>query len=178
MTADEDWDHIVYPGQKGGYEVQPGEQGKLYDGFLRTGGLDKCIAVGALNRSEGTGYLKHVAGYQDEPEDFARELDDFINEILNENEPDDMQYILAGSTFDDPNVDVPVSGRDSTLRDLQNIGGQRLIAEKLFETRVEDYDTVWGADEGFMSELVVDMNNHPSFLYDSRFDVHGEDYNL
>jgi hypothetical protein len=179
MLGEDHWDHIVYPGQKGGYEVAAGQKGKAYDGILRTGGLDKCIAIGALNTSEEIGYLKHIAGYQEAPEDFAREIDDFLNDVSNENEEDDLQYILAGSNFDDQDIVVSsVDEENTNLRDIQNIAGQRMIAEELVNTRVDNYDTAWGSDEGFTSELVVDMNGLPSFVYDRRLDIHDDDHNL
>lgn len=174
-----DWDHIVYPGEKGGYKVEPGQKGKAYDGFLRSGGLDKCIAVGAINNSEEVGYLKHIAGYQEDPDDFARDLDDFINDIQNESDDkDDIQYILAGSNFDHQDIELADREKNPELYDIRNIGGQRMIAEELFSTRVERYDTEWGSTEGHTSELVLDMNGVPSFIYDREFDIHDDSRTL
>lgn len=178
MSREGDWDHIVYPGQKRGDKVAAGEKGKAYDGFLRSGGLDKCIAIGALNTSEEVGYLKHIAGYQEEPEVFAQQVDDFINDVQNENNEDDVQYILAGSNFDEQDIEMSSGEKNTALHDLQNIGGQRMIAEELVNTRVDNYDTEWGSDEGHTSELVVDMNGVPSFVYDRRRDIHDDGYNL
>ncbi|PSH01034.1 MAG: hypothetical protein BRC30_00415 [Nanohaloarchaea archaeon SW_7_46_7] len=173
-----DWDHIVYPGDRGGYEVEPGQKGKAYDGFLRSGGLDKCIAVGAVNLSEEVGYLKHIAGFTKELDDFAQDLDDFINDIQNEtSDEDSMQYILGGSNYDHQDLDLD-SKINTILHDLQNIGGQRMIAEELLSTRVERYDSEWGSEEGFTSELILDTNGLPSFIYDREFDEHEDERSL
>ncbi len=179
MSGNDDWDHIVYPGEEGGYQVEAGQKGKAYDGVLRTGGLDKCIAIAAVNHSEDIGYMKHIAGYQAEPEEFARDLEDLMLDIDNESGDDDqIEYILAGSNFDDQDVELSDGERNQQLHDIQNIAGQRMIAEELVSTKTDNFHTEWGSEEGYTSELFLDMNDPSSFIYDRQSDIHDDGDNL
>jgi hypothetical protein len=170
--VDDWWDYVLEPDNSSEddiaiEEVEPGTSKAATDGVLRSGGLDRCLAVGAYSHDSERGYMTHIAGFREDPSYVLEQLSGFVMMVKSETEDENVDF-FAGGLSENTELEGDQYGSAQSALDVFNIGAQRAGVENYLENNTSSHNFEWGSDDDYYSELVVDLVGNPSFIYNPR----------